>query len=303
MNPPQDRTSELLKTDLGEEVVIYDPESKRAHSLNHLAVSVWNHFDAQKSIPELTRVVSADVGRPIDASTIEDALRQLEQAQLLTRRVQEVGGKTLGRREMLRKAGQVGAAAVATPIVASILVPTAAAAASPPPTPFWSFLGTAFYTGAPFPADLIGGPVGNPDTSFVRTTNTGSSTFVGTIGFIAVAGNGAIGTASYAVTLNPGASASISFNAEASNQGGWNGPTGSTQNGAEFVINGTATLGSSQPVAFSIFDKDIHSGVFRTNPFGENLDNYILQGGSSVGSDTGDGYETTQAAGSFPYHS
>ncbi len=303
MNPRQARPSELLKTDLGEEVVIYDPESKRAHSLNQLAVSVWNHFDGEKSIADLARLVSAEVGRPIDGSTIEDALRQLEQAQLLTRRFQEVGGKTLGRREMLRKAGQIGGAALATPIVASILVPTAAAAASPPPPPFYSFTGTAFYQ-AGAPADLIGGPGGCPDTGFVRILNNGPSTFVGTIGFIAVAGNGVNGTASYAVTLSPGASASVSFNCESSNQGGWNGPTGSTQNGAEFVMNGTATLGSqSQLVARSIFDKDIHSGVSRTNPFGETLDNYILQGGSSTGRDTGDAYETTQTPGTFPFHS
>jgi hypothetical protein len=303
MNPPKARTSDVLKTDLGEEVIIYDPESKRAHSLNPLAVSVWNHFDGQNTIADLGRLVSAEIGRPIDEPIIEDALRQLEQAHLLTRRVQEVGGKTLGRREMLRKAGQIGGAALATPIVASILVPTAAAAASPPPTAFYSFSGTAFYIFG-FPADLIGGPGGNPDTSFVRITNNGPSTFNGTIGFIAVAGNGTNGTASFAVVLAPGASASVSFNNEASNQGGWNGVTGTTQNGAEFVMNGTAVLGAqSQPVVRSIFDKDIHSGVPRTNPFLETLDNYILQGGSSTGGDTGDGYETTQASGNFAFHS
>ena len=69
-------------------------------------------------------------------------------------------------------------------------------------------------------------------------------------------------------------------------------------------MNGTATLGlQSQPVVRSIFDKDIHSGVPRTNPFGETLDNYILQGGSSTGADTGDAYETTQAPGPFDFHS
>lgn len=138
----------------------------------------------------------------------------------------------------------------------------------------------------------------------MRITNNGPSTFVGTLGFIAVAGNGANGTASYAVTLNPGDSASVSFNCESSNQVGWNGPTGTTQDGAEFVMNGTATLGvRSQPVARSIFDKDIHSGVPRTNPFGETLDNYILRGGSSTGADTGDDYETSQASGTFVFHS
>jgi hypothetical protein len=60
-------------------------------------------------------------------------------------------------------------------------------------------------------------------------------------------------------------------------------------------INGT------EAVSLSVFDKDIHSGVPRTNPFGVTLDNYILQGGDLFGRDTGDGYETTQAPGTFTF--
>jgi hypothetical protein len=47
----------------------------------------------------------------------------------------------------------------------------------------------------------------------------------------------------------------------------------------------------------TLFDKDIHSGVPRTNPFGVTLDNYVLQGGDPFGRDTGDGFEVTQAPG------
>src|SRR5207237_1998446 len=58
---------------------------------------------------------------------------------------------------------------------------------------------------------------------------------------------------------------------------------------------------NSQSVFLSIFDKDIHSGSPRTNPYGMTLDNFILQGGDSFGRDTGDGYETTQAPGPFQF--
>jgi len=67
-------------------------------------------------------------------------------------------------------------------------------------------------------------------------------------------------------------------------------------------MDGLVTLGAnSRALSVAILDKDIHSGVPRTNPFGETLDNYILQGGSSVGFDTGDAYETTRASGPFSF--
>ena len=308
MNPPQAKTSELLKTDLGEEVIIYDPESNRAHSLNRLAATIWRHCDGRNTIADLRRLASADIGGLIDEPTVWAALNQLEQANLLEMQLEDGGKKTLGRRELLRKAGQIGTAAVATPIVASVLVPTAAAAASAGPTPLGIFAGLAFYQGGSPPDAAPGSPGGSPDTGWVRTTNNGTGTFVGTLSFNAnnPCGGGNF-TPVFNVTLVPGAAVSISFNNESSNFGGYNGLCGQTtvpQDGAQFLANGTVTLGAQvQVVNFAIFDKDIHSGAFRTNPFGVSLDNYILQGGDPYGRDTGDTYEETQAPGPFAFHS
>jgi hypothetical protein len=311
MNPPRARTNELLRTDLADEVVIYDPDSKRAHSLNRLAAAVWKNCDGNNTLADLGQLVSAEIGSPIGETAIWAALRQLEHADLLAQRLDDVGGKTLGRREMLRKAGQIGAAAAITPVVASILVPTAAAAASVGRIPLGIFAGLAFYQpGAP--ADLVGGPRGNPDTSFVRITNNGTGTFMGTLGFHAVS-CGSYGSVSgpfnpsYPVTLIPGGHVSVSFNFEGSNFGGYNGLCGQTatpQNGAQFLMSGVVTLGAqTQPVSFSIYDKDIHSGVFATNGYAVNLDNYILQGGDPYGRDTGDTFEVAQAQGLFSFTS
>src|SRR5262249_10081769 len=89
---------------------------------------------------------------------------------------------------------------------------------------------------------------------------------------------------------------------ESSNQGGYGGPTGSTQNGVTIFLNGTVSLGSnSEAVSLSVFDKDVHSGSFRTNPFGVSLDNYVLQGGDPLRRDTGDACEDTQAPGHFTF--
>ncbi len=128
MDQPRARRDDLLTTKLDDEVVVYDPESKRAHSLNRLAVTVWNHADGSKSVDELRQAVSAEIGTPIDTTAVVSAIRKLERAHLLLNKVAAVGPMT--RREMLTKSGKFGAAAMAVPLVASAFVPVAAAAAS-----------------------------------------------------------------------------------------------------------------------------------------------------------------------------
>lgn len=72
--------------------------------------------------------------------------------------------------------------------------------------------------------------------------------------------------------------------------------------GALFSFTGT---GASAGVDGSIYDKDIHSGVFRdvhAAPSGLGgapllSDSYVLQGGDPFGGDTQDTFETTQALG------
>jgi coenzyme PQQ synthesis protein D (PqqD) len=129
MNLPRARRDDLLTTKLDDEVVIYDPESKQAHSLNRVAVAVWNHADGAKTIAELQRMVSGDLGAQIDHTAVVSAIRKLERAHLLLDKVGTLGPMT--RREILGKGGKLGAAAMVTPLIASALVPVAAAAASP----------------------------------------------------------------------------------------------------------------------------------------------------------------------------
>lgn len=129
MKFPQARKENLLTTELEEEVVVYDPETKHAHSLNRTALAVWNHCDGQTSLADLQQRVSADVGAPITDAAIWLALRKLERAHLLAERIGS--SEPMTRRQMLGKAGRLGAAAVAAPVVVSALVPVAAAAATP----------------------------------------------------------------------------------------------------------------------------------------------------------------------------
>jgi hypothetical protein len=118
-----------LTSDLDDELVIYDTERKKAHSLNRTATLVWRYCDGQHTIKDLQRVVSAELGLLVEEEAIVLALRQLDQAHLLVDRFQPTG-QNLSRREMLRKARRMGAAAVVLPAVVSALVPVPAAALS-----------------------------------------------------------------------------------------------------------------------------------------------------------------------------
>jgi hypothetical protein len=147
---------------------------------------------------------------------------------------------------------------------------------------------------------FLGGGAPSPDTGSFSITNNGTTTFTGMIGDVAHSGAGPdFSFTSGALTLAPGASVRIAVGPESSNFGGFNGPTGSTQPGVEIVLSGL--IDGLEPVALSVFDRDIHSGVPRVNPFGLVVDSYVLQGGEPLGRDTGDAFETTQAPGHFEF--
>ena len=138
------------------------------------------------------------------------------------------------------------------------------------------------------------GTCGGPDTGWLEVQNTGTSAFTGTGTLFGVAPGQTINL-SLVGTLGIGQSWVFNAGPESSNQGGFNKQPGNPDNGLEFTLVGLADVA----VNVDVFDKDIHSGVFRTNPFGVTLDNYVLQGGDPFGRDTGDGFEETQAIGTL----
>ena len=167
-----------------------------------------------------------------------------------------------------------------------------------PPIPYRLSVTALYQYGTP--ADLRAGPSGSPETGYARFANDGTSTFAGTISMSGHAGQGGDYATQYASTWASGNMGSLSLMYETSNSGGWNKVAGGFDDGILLRVQGTISRnGISAPISLAVNDKDIHSGSFRTNPFGVYLDNYILQGGDSLGRDTGDGYETSQASGTF----
>jgi hypothetical protein len=123
---PRARQNDILVEQVGDETIVYDGERHEAHSLNRSASLVWQHSDGDHSVPQLAELLGSELGIEPDDSLVEYALDRLANAHLLE------GGATesLSRRDAVRRLTFAGAAAVALPVVLSMVAPTEAMAAS-----------------------------------------------------------------------------------------------------------------------------------------------------------------------------
>lgn len=122
---PRCRTDGLLERSMGDELVIYDTESHRAHALEPPAREVWRASDGRTSVREMVRRIgergATPGGDPEDV--VVRCLRLLDDAGLFETPLRLPDPSRVTRRRLLR------AAAVA-PLVASVAVPEPAAAQS-----------------------------------------------------------------------------------------------------------------------------------------------------------------------------
>jgi hypothetical protein len=122
---PLARSDDLIIEELGDEILIFDTDTDRAHSLTAEAAKVWRSCDGRTSPEELV----ASLG--LDSDTVARALDELSRCDLLEQPptlapVRE--GST--RREMTIKLAKVGAAAAAAPLIVSVAAPAPAMAAT-----------------------------------------------------------------------------------------------------------------------------------------------------------------------------
>jgi hypothetical protein len=126
---PHARKEGLLVQELPNEVLVYDLERHKAHCLNPTAALVWKHCDGRTSVSEIARLLENSLETTVDEDVVWCALNQLEKDHLLEEKVEwPVGVERISRRELVRRLG-IGAA-IAIPLVTSLLVPTAAYAGS-----------------------------------------------------------------------------------------------------------------------------------------------------------------------------
>jgi hypothetical protein len=126
---PNARIENLVIRELPDEVLVYDLKTNRAYCLNPSATLTWKHCDGKTSVADMTSILTAELKTQVDEDTVWLALKQLGKARLLEQPVvTPIGKPGLSRREVIRKLGL--GAAIAAPLVMSIIAPTAASAAT-----------------------------------------------------------------------------------------------------------------------------------------------------------------------------
>src|SRR5438128_34511 len=123
---PKARQEDLVIEGLGDETLVYDMRNHKAHCLNRTAALVWNRCDGKATVNEMAVALEKEFHTPVNLDVIWLAIEQLSKAILLSDRLPgSVSQQAMSRRTVIRKIGL--AAAIAVPLVTTILAPTAEA--------------------------------------------------------------------------------------------------------------------------------------------------------------------------------
>ena len=121
---PEARRERLLVEEVGDDLVIYDLQSHRAHRLNRAAALVWRSCDGRKTIAALNRVLERELNSAIDEAIVWKALCRLGKARLLREPVRQAAAAPgMTRRQVLATLGRNAGLALLLPFVTSITVP------------------------------------------------------------------------------------------------------------------------------------------------------------------------------------
>jgi hypothetical protein len=123
---PKDCTDVVVQ-ELGAELVVYHTGSQQAHCLNGTAARVWSLCNGRRTISELAAELGSEASQETNEELVWFALRNLERAGLLTAAIPVEADSRISRRQLIRACAY---AAVAIPVVTSMIVPGPAAASS-----------------------------------------------------------------------------------------------------------------------------------------------------------------------------
>ena len=125
---PKARQEQLIVKELPDELLIYDLKRDKAHCLNETAALVWKNCDGHKTVDQLRELMEENAGSQVPEEMVWLALDQLETFKLLDEAaLKPAQFAGMSRRDMVRR---VGFAAIALPVILSIVAPTAQAQAS-----------------------------------------------------------------------------------------------------------------------------------------------------------------------------
>jgi hypothetical protein len=127
---PCARASENLTVEpVADELLVFEPRSRRAHRLNRAAALVFLRCDGRSTVDEIADALRA-AGLPASREVVELAVAELAQAGLVEPALDWSRVRFRSRRTLLKQLGLLTGAALALPIVQSIVAPSVAAAAS-----------------------------------------------------------------------------------------------------------------------------------------------------------------------------
>jgi hypothetical protein len=125
---PIARKTSLIIKELPNETLVYDLETDQAHCLNETAARVWKSCDGRQTVTQLRESMEKETNSPVPEEMTWLALEQLENFKLLETPVnQPTHLSGMSRRQMIRL---VGTAAIAVPVITSIVAPRPAQAQS-----------------------------------------------------------------------------------------------------------------------------------------------------------------------------
>lgn len=128
---PAARLTDLVTSEVGDEVLVYDQKSHHIHHLNQTSAVIWRLCDGTRTIADLATATGSELRAAVDENTVQLALAKLSDANLLEQPIAEAArGSLQSRRKLLRRAAIAGAGIAAVPAIASITAPSAAAAGS-----------------------------------------------------------------------------------------------------------------------------------------------------------------------------
>ena len=120
---PRARENDVMSERLGDELLLFDASTNRAHSLNATAATVWHACDGTRNREKIAEHCQ------LDPLAVELALDNLADANLLTDYTPPA--QRVSRRTAIRRLALTGATlGIALPVIRTIVAPSAAMAAS-----------------------------------------------------------------------------------------------------------------------------------------------------------------------------
>jgi hypothetical protein len=126
---PKARQKNLVVQELSSEVLIYDLQSNKAFCLNETSAMIYDLCDGTKTVSKISQRLGEKLNSPVAEDFVWLAIDQFKKDDLLANGDEtESRFSGFSRREALRKIGL--AAAIALPVVTSLVAPVAASAQS-----------------------------------------------------------------------------------------------------------------------------------------------------------------------------